>query len=414
VESLAIHGGKPVKTTPFGTGKRFGEPEIQQLREAVEQNTLFYWHGQKVKAFTQKFADMHGMKHCVATSSGTAAIHVALGACGVTEGDEVITTPVTDMGTVIGILFQNAIPIFADMNPHTYGMDPKSFEARITDKTKAVLVVHLTGNPTEMDPILAVAKKHNLFVIEDCAQAYMCRYKGQLAGTFGHFGCFSTNDYKHISTGDGGMVVTNDDELYRTAFRFADKNYDRFAKTPSEMRAAAYIAPCYRMSELQGAVGLAQLDRLEGICAARTKYGDAITQGISGLKGIYPHRVEDGNTCSYWFYMMRVFEDEAGVNAADFSKALAAEGIPNGLGYTDVLYKNEMFAKKSAYIGTNAPFDSKYYGREIEYKPGLCPVAEDIHRTAIRLGVSEFYTEQDITDIIASVRKVAAHYGAAK
>jgi len=410
MEKLAIHGGVPVKTTAFGTGKRFGEPELTQLREALEQNTLFYWHGEKVKALTKKFAGMYGMKHCVATSSGTASIHVALGACGVTEGDEVITSPVTDIGTVIGILYQNAIPVFADIDPHTYGMDPESFADRITDKTKAVVVVHLAGNPSDMDPILEIARKRNIFVIEDCAQSYLCRYKGRLAGTMGHFGCFSTNDYKHISTGDGGMVVTNDDELYRTAFRFADKNYDRLADTVSETRAISYIAPNYRMTELQGAVGIAQLDRLEKICSVRNRYGDTITKGITGLNGIYPHGVGEGNECSYWFYLMRVIESEAGVGPGEFGAALAAEGIPNGVGYADCVYKNPLFTEKSAYRGTHSPFDSPYYGREIEYKPGLCPVAESVNETAIRFSVSEFYTERDIADIAGAIRKVAAHY----
>jgi dTDP-4-amino-4,6-dideoxygalactose transaminase len=410
LEKLAIHGGTSVKVTPFGTGKRFGKPELRQLREAIEQNTLFYWYGDKVKAFTRKFADLYGMKHCVAASSGTAAIHAALGACGITEGDEVITTPITDMGTVIGVLYQNAIPVFADMNPHTYSMDPVSFESRITNKTKAVIVVHLAGNPCDMDPILEIAKKRGIFVIEDCAQSYLCRYKGRLAGTMGHIGCFSTNDYKHISTGDGGMLITNDDELYRKAFRFADKNYDRLAKTATEMRSAPSVAPNYRMSELQGAVGLAQLDRLEGICVSRNRHGDAITKGIAGLRGIYPHQVEEGNTCSYWFYLLRVIQKEAGVSAADFSAALAAEGIPNSLGYVDCIYKNELFTKKSAYINTHAPFDSPYYGREIEYKEGLCPVAEEIHKTAIKLPVSEFYSRRDIKDMVAAIHKVAKYY----
>ena len=410
MEKLAIYGGAPVKTSPFGTGKRFGAPELLQLREALEQNTLFYWHGEKVKAFTKKFAGMYGAKHCVATSSGTASIHAALGACGVTEGDEVITTPITDMGSVIGILYQNAIPVFADMDPNTYCMDVGSFESRITDKTKAVVAIHLTGNACDMDPILAIAKKHGIYVIEDCAQSYMCRYKGRLVGTIGHFGCFSTNDYKHISTGDGGMVLTDDGELFEAAFRFADKSYNRLAGTASDQRAAQYIAPNYRMTELQGAVGLAQLDRLDWVCSTRTKYGDAITKGITGLSGIYPHKVGEGNTCSYWFYMFRVIEEEAGVSPKEFSEALAAEGIPNGQGYVDCIYKYDLFRKKSAYRNTHAPFDSPYYGREIEYGPGLCPKAESIHLTAVTLAVNEFYTERDIEDIVGGIRKVAGYY----
>src|SRR5512132_828001 len=166
---LALHGGPKVKTTPFGKGKRFGLEEAQQLIEALEQNTLFYHHGQKVKTFVQDFNALYGVKHSVATSSGTASIHVALGAAGITVGDEVITSPITDQGSVIGILYQNAIPVFADLDPHTYNLDPRSVEARITPRTKAIVAVHLAGNACDMDALMDVAARHGLKVIEDCA-----------------------------------------------------------------------------------------------------------------------------------------------------------------------------------------------------------------------------------------------------
>ncbi|MDR0271093.1 DegT/DnrJ/EryC1/StrS family aminotransferase, partial [Paenibacillus sp.] len=259
---LAIHGGEKVKTTPFGTGKRFGLEEAKELLEALEQNTLFYHFGNKVKQFLADFNEMYKVPYSVATSSGTAAIHVALGAAGITVGDEVITSPITDYGSIIGILYQNAIPIFADVDPHSYNMDPASIEACITKRTKAILVVHLAGNACDMDPIMEIAKKYNIKVIEDCAQAYLTEYKGQLVGTIGDYGCFSTNDFKHISTGDGGIVSINsgnEEDYYRT-HAFVDKNYKRIGtsldRTPSS------LAPNYRMTELQGAVGIAQLKRL--------------------------------------------------------------------------------------------------------------------------------------------------------
>ena len=143
LEKLAIHGGQKTKTDSFGSGKRFGELELKHLQEALNQNTLFYWYGTKVKEMCKKFSDMYGMKYCVATSSGTAAIHTALGAAGVTVGDEVITSPITDMGSIIGILYQNAIPVFADLDPNTYNMTAESIEKKITEKTKAILVVQI-------------------------------------------------------------------------------------------------------------------------------------------------------------------------------------------------------------------------------------------------------------------------------
>jgi len=330
---LALLGGEKAKKTPFGTGKRFGEEELTQLREALEQETLFYWSGSKVKALNTKFAEMYGAKYCVATSSGTAALHVALGTVGVTAGDEVITSPITDMGTVIGILYQNAIPVFADLDPHTYNLDPKSVEEKISDKTKAIVVVHLAGNAADMDKIMAIARKHNIKVIEDCAQSYLCYYKGKLTGTIGDIGCFSLNNFKHISAGDGGMLLLNDEESYIKAHKFADKNYDRFSKNSSAMRKIEFLAPNYRMNELTGAVGLAQLGKLKWICESRNAYGDKLSRGIKDLPGLYIPKVIDGGKSSYWFYMLRIDEKEAGVSRDEFSKALAAEGVPNTPGY---------------------------------------------------------------------------------
>ncbi|NLM77577.1 MAG: DegT/DnrJ/EryC1/StrS family aminotransferase [Ruminococcaceae bacterium] len=411
MEKPAIMGGPKAKTVPFGSGARFGEAELQQLREALDQQTLFYWSGNKVKTFTQKFAGMYGMPYCVAASSGTAAIHVALGAVGITEGDEVITSPITDMGSVIGILYQNAIPIFADLDPHTYNMTAATIEARITDKTKAILVVHLAGNAADMDPIMELAARHGIKVIEDCAQSYNCYYKGRLAGTIGDIGCFSLNDFKHISAGDGGMVIMRDEDLYYRAFRFADKNYNRFPNLPGTNRDIALLAPNYRMNELTGAVAIAQLDRLESICARRNQYGDALTRGISGLPGIYPPMVLPENKSSYWFYMLRIDENEAGVSREDFCAALQAEGVPCSAGYIPTcVYAYPLFKNLSAYPGTHSPFDSPHYNRKITYEDGLCPNAEKILTTAVRLSVNEHYTDQDLDEVIAAIRKISAYY----
>ncbi len=411
MSELALLGGEKAKKSPFGKGKRFGKEELKHLEEALEQNTLFYWNGNKVKEFNEKFAQMYGVKHCVAASSGTASIHVGLGAAGVTAGDEVITSPITDMGSVIGILYQNAIPVFADLDPHTYNMDPESIEGKITEKTKAVLVVHLAGNPADMDAIMNIAKRYNLKVVEDCAQSYMCYYKGRLAGTIGDVGCFSLNDFKHISSGDGGMCIMNDEDTFLKAFKFADKNYSRLSQDAQALRKIDFLAPNYRMTELQGAVALAQLDKLEWICQKRHEYGEGISKGIEGLQGIYPHMVTDGGRCSFWFYMFRINERELGASREEFSKSLAAEGVPNQAGYIPAcVYEYELFVKKNAYQGTDCPFGCKFYGKDINYYKGMCPVAEEILDTAVRIPVNEFYTKQDMNEVIEAIRKAAKYY----
>lgn len=411
MSQLALFGGEKAKKTPFGTGKRFGDEELQQLKEALDQNTLFYWTGHKVKEFTRKFAEMYGTKYCVATSSGTSAIHVALGTAGVTAGDEIITSPITDMGTLIGILYQNAIPVFADLDPYNYNLDPKSVEEKISEKTKAIVVVHLAGNAADMDTIMEIARKHNVKVIEDCAQSYYCYYKGKLAGTIGDIGCFSLNDYKHISAGDGGMLLVDDEELYKKALRFADKNYDRLSKDASAMRKIEFLAPNYRMNELTGAVGLAQLGKLQSICEKRNAYGDKLSNGIRDLTGINIPRVQEGGKNSYWFYMFRINEQEAGVSRDEFSKALAAEGIPNQPGYIPTcVYEYDLFLNKNAYNGTYCPFECKNYGKDIQYYKGMCPTAEEILNTAVKISVNEFFTDVDCMEVIEAIRKVSNHY----
>ncbi|NQX60153.1 DegT/DnrJ/EryC1/StrS family aminotransferase [Paenibacillus qinlingensis] len=404
---LAIDGGPQTKTTPFGTGRRFGLEEAQELLSALEQNTLFYHHGKKVKQFLSDFGRLYGVEHLVATSSGTAAIHVALGAAGISVGDEVITSPITDQGTLIGILYQNAIPVFADVDLRTYNLDPTSVEAMITPRTKAILAVHLAGNPCDMTALLKVAKRHNLVVIEDCAQSYLSHYKGQLTGTMGAYGCFSTNDYKHISTGDGGMVAVNtgDENDYFRAHAFADKNYQRLGNNVT--RDLQYLAPNYRMTELQGAVGIAQVKKLPWICERRTMYGDRITAGINDVQGLYPPMITEESVSSYWFYMFRLDLEAFTCTRDEFSTALQAEGIPNSAGYIpDVVYMQPLFTAKQAYVRSSFPFDLT----QREYHRGLCPRAETVLQTAIRLSISEFYTPEDIEEMIRAIRKVAAFY----
>ncbi|HUU43692.1 MAG TPA: DegT/DnrJ/EryC1/StrS family aminotransferase [Planctomycetota bacterium] len=407
---LAIEGGPRAKKHPYGRGKRFGAAELRQLREALEQETLFYHRGTKVRRMCETFRRMIRAKHCVASSSGTASIHVALGALGLRPGDEVITGPITDFGSVIGILYQNAIPIFCDLEAHTYNMTAKTIEAAITRKTRVILVVHLAGNPTDMDPILRLAKRRGLAVVEDCAQSWLASLRGRFVGTMGDVGCFSLNDFKHISAGDGGMVVTNRDDLAEKLAMFADKNYRRTAGgTP--LREIASLAPNYRMTELQGAVGLAQLGKLKSICRRRHIEGDGITRGIRGIPGVHPHEVVAGGRCTYWFYMMRVEPGVLGVSREEFVAALQAEGLAASAGYiSHPLYLWEIFRRRSAFPGTHFPWDSRFARKGIRYRRGDCPVAEEILATSVRLTVNEHHTKTDVRETVAGVRKVAGYY----
>ena len=373
MEKLALCGGQKVRTQPFEKPNRYGDEELKELREALEQGTLFYWHGTKVKQFQATLAEMLDKQFCTATTSGTASIHTALGAIDLGVGDEVITSPITDIGTVVGILYQNAIPIFADLDLRTYAMDPASIEKNISKRTKAILVVHLGGSPADMDAILEVAQRHNLYVIEDCAQAWMANYKGRCVGTMGHLGAFSLNEFKHISTGDGGAVVTDDEELGAKARMFADKYMDRVGN----VRESPMLAPNYRMTELQGAVAVAQLRKVHDICQRRTATGDSISAAIEDLPGILPPQVVEGGQHVYWHYMLRVDEEQLGTNRDQFAEALNAEGIPCTAGYIPTcIYEYTLFKNKSIYPNSHFPLESGELDLNYTYEAGLCPQAE--------------------------------------
>jgi dTDP-4-amino-4,6-dideoxygalactose transaminase len=413
-ERLAINGGPKAKKTPYRTGKRFGRDELKELKEALDQNTLFYAHGNKVKQFCAEFAKKYGKKYAVACTSGTASIHIALGAVGVTVGDEVITSVLTDAGGFIPTLLQNAVPVFADIDPRTYNMTAETVEAKITPRTKAIVVVHLAGNPADMDPIMKLARKNKVKVIEDCAQTWNGFYKGRLAGTIGHIGCYSLNDYKHLSVGDGGAILTDNVRLAKRAALYADKCYSRNMWGMRTGRSCQFLGVNYRMSELSGAVALAQLRKVDWICSRRNMNGKLLTSLISNIPGILPPVVRDGCESSNWYYMLRVDEKVLGCKRDEFMQALAAEGITASF-YLRRVDQYELFRKKTIYPpredGFACPYDCPAYGGgRIEYRLQDCPNVAAVLRTAIIIQSNEFYSQRDIRDTARAIQKVAAYY----
>ncbi len=415
-ERLALEGGPKAKPTPYATGRRFGEEEMRELREALDQNTLFYAKGRKVRDLCARFAERYGKPYCVASSSGTAALHVALGAVGVTVGDEVVTSVLTDAGTFIGILYQNAVPIFADIDPATYNMTAETIAPCLSERTRAVIVVHLAGSPADMDPIVELCRRRGIAIIEDCAQTYLGRYRGRLAGTIGQIGCFSLNDYKQISAGDGGLCITDDEALAHRMALFADKCYPRDHWGMRTGRQCQFLAPNYRMSELCGAVGLAQLGKLDAICARRAELGRMLTGLIADVPGIAPPKVLDGCESTNWYYMFRVDEGLLGVRRDEVVAALQAEGLPASF-YLKRVDQMELFQRMSIYPprddGFVCPYDLPQYppGR-LAYDAAACPNVDGVLRTAIIVQVNEFYSDEDIRQTAAAIRKVARTFAA--
>ena len=403
---LAVDGGPKAVTTSCPATPRWGEVELKQLGETLEQGSLFYWKGPQTELFKKRFKEVCPVKYAHTVSSGTAAIHTAVAAAGIGLGDEVITSPITDIGTVIGVLYQQAVPVFADLGKSTYNLDVADVERRITPKTKAIIAVHLAGNPCDMDALRAVADRHKLVLIEDCCQAWGAKYRGRPIGTVGDIACFSLQNSKHITTGDGGMVGSSDERFGPLLQPFGDKGSNRSGK-----RTFGSFATNYRMSELQAAVAAAQITRLEEIASKRARLGKMLTDRISDLPGILPHEVhpEDRHVC--WFYMFRIVPEAFKCNRSTFTKALLKEGARVSGGYIGVpLYGEEVF-KKHAFFAGHWPV--KEMGlTDMDFSKHKCPNAESMLTEGIRVYVYEYMTEEYILGVANAIRKVAKHFAA--
>jgi perosamine synthetase len=402
---LAVHGGEKTVRQPVPLAIRWGEPERKRLSAMLGQDSLFYWKGPQTTLLIERFNKVCPVKYVMPCSSGTAALHIAVAAAGIGPGDEVITSPITDIGTVIGVIYQLGVPVFADLGASNYNLDPVDVERRITPKTKAIIAVHLCGNPCDMRALKACADKHGLVLIEDAAQAWGSRYRGQPVGTIGHIVCFSLQNSKHITCGDGGLVGSNDERFGPLLQRFGDKGFDRL----NAGGLFESFATNYRMSEPQAAVAAAQLDRLEGIVSQRTRLGNLLTEKIAGLRGVLPHQVHPEDRCNYWFYMLRLKPGEFRCDRAEFVEALTAEGVPASAGYIPVpLHRNPVFLKHGFFGGR---WPVREFGlTTMDYSKQQTPEAEAILRTGIRVTIHEAMTEDYVASVAEAIRKVARHY----
>jgi len=399
----AIAGGKPIKTTPYKRLPRYGEEELSELREALAQQTLFYAQGKRVAKLEKQFAAKHDAKFAVACSSGTASIHAAVMAAGISPDDEVIVPPITDMGTVLPILWQGAVPVFVDLDPQTYNLSPAAVEKAITPRTKAIVAVHLAGNACDLRALKSIADKHNVMLIEDCAQAHGTTYDAKPVGTVGAIGCYSYNEFKHIACGDGGVVLTNDSALAKKLLLATDKCYDR--SPGANQRNATFMANNYRMTELQGAVAVAQLHKLDSIISRRQSWCSRLSQRLSTLPGVQLPKVTEHGTHSYWFYMTRVEPAKLGASADDFAAALKAEGVPATAHYiTKPIYKYPLFLNHSPFDRGTHPF------ARIDYSKVSCPTAEAILDTCVIIAINEAYDDADLTDTVKAFERVVGYF----
>lgn len=404
--TLAIDGGEPAVSRRLPEvdapeGRTLGDGEREAVLRVLDSGMLSGVFGTEVKAFQREAAAWIELPHAVATSSGTAALHVALAALGLEVADEVITTPISDFGSVAPILAQNAVPVFVDVDPHTGCLDPESVEAAIGPRTRAILAVHLFGGAAAIARLREIADRHGLYLIEDCAQAWgtLVDDEGRRAGTVGHIGCFSLQQWKHITTGDGGVAVTADDELAQRMRLFADKGWPR----ETGHRAHVSYGLNYRMTELQGAVARVQLTKVDAVVQRRRAAAQRLIDAVGPLNAA---TLPDASNHSFWTFPI-VLETTAEKRRAVVA-ALGAEGLSASAGYLErVLYANPALRDAPVYGSSRFPLADVAGREDIEYPDGLAPVAEDlVARTLVNLGWNENFTDEDVEQIACAIRKV--------
>ena len=411
MEKLALYGGTPVVSPERPL------PEVMPRLVAPEAYALVTevldggFATDMTQRFEEKFASLHNAKHAVAVSNCSAAIHVALAVLGVGAGDEVVVTPVSDYGSHLGILAQNALPVFADIDPDTGNCTAETIEKAISPYTKAIIVVHWHGLISDMDPIVELSGRTGIPVIEDCCQCPLGEYKGRKAGTFGAIGCFSTDAEKQLSTEHGGMLITQDKELAEKAYRYA-------------IMRGAYVQPDYgrrydmmglnyRFGQMEAAVGLAQLDILPGQNSRRVELAERLQSKLAAIDGILPLRIPEGSMCLYWIFPVIFDLDKFTADTLMLGKAIAAEGV-NGCSHMPYYLITDghrcLQDRKGLYGDTACPFDCPYQRRRLEYGSLDLPGAELYVNRTIRWVWTDKYTDGDIDAIYQCIRKVCLYF----
>lgn len=395
--SYAMDDGVKLKVAYSFFGSIYDEDEEQMALQAMRQDTLTM--GPQVQAFQNEFAQMHQVKHAFATTNCTTAMHVATQVFDIKPGDEVIVTPNTFIATSLVILKEGATPVYADIDPRTFNIDPKEIEKKVTGKTKAIYVVHYGGLMCDMDPIMEIARKHGLYVLEDCAHASGAGYKGRKAGSVGDVGCFSFHSLKNMTTcGEGGMITTNNSDFVDAIEKLRCMNLDNWPNQtdywiPSHFNVVdvkGHWGCNYRMNEIQAAVGRAQLRKLDMLCEKRREIAHKITDGIKGIPGVTPvFEPGDDYYHVYHLYTLCIEEEELGASRDDFMRVLyKEEGVQGILHYQPTYHFTGL--------------------QKMGYKQDLCPLAEKFfYRRELNLPIYPRMTEQEIEDTINGIKNAA-------
>lgn len=366
------------------SGRSFDSEELDFLGEVMKSGTLFAPKGRFVKLLEKEFSQWLDIEHAVASSSGTAAIHTALAAIDPEPGDEVVTTPITDIGALTPILYQGAVPVFADVDPETGNVTAPSIQDRISERTRAVVVTHLFGNPADVRGIVAVAGQRGIPVIEDCAQAFGAVVAGERVGGFGVVGAFSLQQGKHITSGEGGLAVTGDGGLAKKMRLFVNKAWDY--DDPSDHD---FLALNYRMSELQGAVAVAQLARLETNLKTRRQNAHHLDELLASVPGVKPIAASPETEASYWRYCLTINGDVVPGGPDALAAELKGLGIPSAPRYIKKpAFQTRLFQEQKTFGESRWPF-TLARPEAVDYGPELFSGTHEFLRRVLVLPWNE-------------------------
>jgi dTDP-4-amino-4,6-dideoxygalactose transaminase len=407
---LALFQGPKIRTTPFPPHPVTGQAEKDALLAVLDSGNLStfvaspgecFFGGKKIKQFEREFAEFQGVKYAVAFNSATAALHAAMVACGVQPGEEVIVPPYTFTSTATCALMHNAIPVFADIQDDIFCLDPAAVARNISPLTRAIIPVHLFGHPAEMDGILRIARKHSLKVIEDCAQAPAALHKGRLVGTMGDCGVFSFTESKAITTGEGGMLITQDAAIADVARLVRNHGEVILEGQTGRTYRSTMLGWNYRMTEIEAALGIVQFRKLEEFNQIRIELCNYLTNELGEVDGLAAPTVHPGNRHVYYIYALKYDEAKIGIPRALFLQALEAEGIPFDSGYVRPLYLSPLYHDKK-------PFAFRHYKGNAHYDKGLCPVAERMHEREVILTqvARPPATLADMEDVVRAFHKI--------
>lgn len=408
-ERPALLGGKPVRTQRFPSWPVFDEREERALVEVVRSGKWFRGNGEKVMEFEESYARLTGAKYCLATSSGTGALQTSLGALGVGPGDEVLLPPYTFVATLNVILNMYALPVFVDSDLETAQIDARKIEAAIADRTAAVIPVHLAGNVADLDTIIGAARKRKVPVVEDTCQSHLAEWRGRKAGTFGATGCFSFQASKNLNCGEGGAILTNDEELFEKCFAYHWNGATR--RTSRHKLSDVMHGTKFLMTEFQAALLLAQMTRLEEQAKTRERNAQYLTSLLREIPGILPARMYEGCTrnANHGYIFRYKKEEFANLPKAKFLKALSAEGIPASSGYAP-LNKRRYLKNALNSRGYQRIYPKEQLARWEERNH--CPANDQLCEEAVWLGQNTLLVgRSDMDQIAEAVRKIRAHAG---